>query len=95
MGKTNLARGTGRRKTAVARVYLRDGNGTILINRIPEDEYFEQEGLRFIISQPLEVTDTRGKYDIFVRVAGGGKSGQAGAVKLGSSRALVAHARGN
>ena len=88
---SNLALGTGRRKTSVARVYLRNGKGNILVNRKPANEYFNREEHLHLINQPLEVTDSRRNYDILVIVHGGGKSGQAGAIRLGLSRALVAH----
>ncbi len=87
--KTNLAIGTGRRKTSVARVYLREGkNNAIHVNGKAIDDYFVSEELRFIINQPLDVTDSN--YNIVVRVKGGGKSGQAGAIRLGIARALAA-----
>ena len=81
--------GTGRRKTSVARVWLRPGGGRILVNRRPFEDYFPRETLRMIIAQPLEVTSTIGQFDIFVTVGGGGPSGQAGAVRHGLSRALA------
>lgn len=80
---------TGRRKEAVARVYLRPGNGKITVNRRDVEEYFPRETLKMILRQPLEVTEQLGKWDILVNVAGGGLSGQAGAVRHGISRALV------
>lgn len=81
--------GTGRRKTSTARVYLRPGKGDILVNRRKFDEYFPNEALRMIIHQPLRLTDTVGKFDILVNVAGGGTAGQAGAVRHGITRALL------
>lgn len=87
----NLSRGTGRRKTSVARVYLREGNGTITVNGRTLDEYFASPVHAFICRQPLAVTDNDGKYDILVNVRGGGLTGQAGAIRHGLSRALVAH----
>ena len=81
--------GTGRRKTSVARVWLRPGSGRIVINRRPFEEYFPRETLRMIITQPLEVTGTAGQFDVLARVGGGGPSGQAGAVRHGLARALV------
>ena len=81
--------GTGRRKNAVARVYLRPGSGEITINRREFDNYFPNEALRMIIRQPLNLTDAVGKFDILVNVNGGGKSGQAGAVRHGITRALL------
>jgi small subunit ribosomal protein S9 len=81
--------GTGRRKTSVARVWLRPGSGRIVINRRPFEDYFPRETLRMIITQPLEVTGTVGQFDVLARVGGGGPSGQAGAVRHGLARALV------
>lgn len=81
--------GTGRRKTAVARVRLVPGNGRIVINGRELDAYFGLKTLELIVKQPLELTDTLGKYDILANVAGGGISGQAGAIRHGISRALL------
>ena len=81
--------GTGRRKTSTARVYLRPGSGEIKINRRSFEEYFPNEALRMIIRQPLNLTDTVGKFDILVNVDGGGTAGQAGAVRHGITRALL------
>lgn len=81
--------GTGRRKTAVARVRLVPGNGRIVINGRELDKYFGLKTLELIVKQPLELTDTIGKYDVLANVAGGGISGQAGAVRHGISRALL------
>lgn len=81
--------GTGRRKTAVARVRLVPGNGLIVINGRELDKYFGLKTLELIVKQPLELTDTLGKYDVLANVAGGGISGQAGAVRHGISRALL------
>ena len=81
--------GTGRRKTSTARVYLRPGTGDIKINRRAFETYFPNEALRMIIRQPLNLTDTVGKFDILVNVLGGGTSGQAGAVRHGITRALM------
>ena len=81
--------GTGRRKTSTARVYLRPGNGDIIINRRGFDEYFPNEALRMIIRQPLRLTDTTEKFNILVNVNGGGTAGQAGAVRHGITRALL------
>jgi small subunit ribosomal protein S9 len=80
--------GTGRRKSATARVYLRPGAGEFKVNRSPIDIYFKNETLRMIIRQPLHLTDTLGKFDVIVNVEGGGPSGQAGAVRHGIARAL-------
>jgi len=81
--------GTGRRKTSVARVYLRPGKGEITINRREFKNYFPNEALRMIINQPLRLTETTEKFDILVNVGGGGMSGQAGAVRHGITRALL------
>ena len=81
--------GTGRRKTSTARVFLRPGSGAISINRRAFEEFFKTEALRLQIRTPLVLTETADKFDILATVAGGGVSGQAGAVRLGISRALV------
>ncbi|MBZ5588805.1 MAG: 30S ribosomal protein S9 [Acidobacteriia bacterium] len=81
--------GTGRRKTAVARVYLRPGTGTIKVNRREFEAYFPNRVLKMIIRQPLAITETADKFDIVVTVAGGGMTGQAGAIRHGLSRALL------
>jgi small subunit ribosomal protein S9 len=81
--------GTGRRKNAVARVYLRPGKGDIVVNRRGFENYFPNEALQMIIRQPLSLTETTGKFDILVNVDGGGISGQAGAVRHGITRALL------
>jgi small subunit ribosomal protein S9 len=81
--------GTGRRKTSTARVYLRPGTGEIKVNRKAFDVYFPNQALRMVIRQPLALTDTGSKFDIFVNVAGGGPAGQAGAVRHGITRALM------
>ncbi len=80
--------GTGRRKSATARVYLRPGSGEFKVNRSSIDTYFKNETLRMIIRQPLQLTDTLGKFDVLVNVEGGGAAGQAGAVRHGIARAL-------
>jgi len=80
---------TGRRKSSVARVSISQGNGKILVNNKPIDTYFPRETLRMMIRQPIELVGMTGKYDIRVKVTGGGLSGQAGAVRHGISRALV------
>jgi small subunit ribosomal protein S9 len=82
---------TGRRKTSTARVFLRPGNGAISINRRAFDAFFPTEALRMQIRTPLVLTETTDKFDILATVAGGGVSGQAGAVRLGIARALVAY----
>ena len=81
--------GTGRRKTATARVYLRPGSGEIRVNRKTFEEYFPNQALRMVIRQPLTLTDTASKFDIVVNVAGGGPAGQAGALRHGITRALM------
>jgi len=81
--------GTGRRKTSVARVWLRPGGGRILVNRRPFEDYFPRETLRMIIAQPLQLTNTFGTLDATVNVGGGGPTGQAGAVRHGISKALT------
>ena len=81
--------GTGRRKTSTARVFLRPGAGTLTINRRTFEAFFPTEALRTQIKTPLVLTDTTDKFDILATVAGGGVSGQAGAVRLGIARALV------
>lgn len=80
---------TGRRKTSVARVWIRPGSGRIVVNRRAFEDYFPRETLRMIITQPMQVTNTAGQFDALVTVAGGGPSGQAGAVRHGLSRALA------
>ena len=81
--------GTGRRKSSTARVFLSRGNGDIVINRQPLDQYFGRETARMVIRQPLEVADMLGKVDIKVNVSGGGNTGQAGAIRHGITRALL------
>jgi small subunit ribosomal protein S9 len=81
--------GTGKRKTAVARVFLRPGQGQIKVNRRDMDEYFPNPVLRTLVRAPLLITETADKFDILVNVAGGGIAGQAGAVRHGISRALL------
>jgi small subunit ribosomal protein S9 len=83
--------GTGRRKSAVARVYLRPGKGDITVNGRPVDEFFSRETGRMIVRQPLQLTNTLTTFDISVNVDGGGESGQAGAVRHGITRALIEH----
>lgn len=81
--------GTGRRKSSTARVYLRKGDGKITVNQRPIDEFFGRETARMIVRQPLELTQSTDKFDVNVTVAGGGTTGQAGAIRLGIARALV------
>jgi small subunit ribosomal protein S9 len=80
---------TGKRKSAVARVWMWPGDGKITINKHPLDDYVKRETAKMVVRQPLEVTETLGKYDIYVNVRGGGISGQAGAIKHGISKALL------
>ena len=81
--------GTGRRKSAVARVFIKPGKGDITVNEKPLDVFFSRETGRMVVRQPLELTEMTGKFDIMVNVAGGGESGQAGAVRHGITRALI------
>jgi small subunit ribosomal protein S9 len=81
--------GTGRRKTSTARVFLRPGSGTLTINRRTFEAFFPTEALRTQIKTPMVLTETADKFDVLATVAGGGVSGQAGAVRLGIARALV------
>ena len=81
--------GTGRRKSAVARVFLKPGKGTIIINHKPIEEFFSRETGRMIVRQPLELTENLTSFDIMVNISGGGESGQAGAVRHGITRALI------
>ncbi|MBT9591670.1 MAG: 30S ribosomal protein S9, partial [Thiobacillus sp.] len=85
----NYNYGTGRRKSSVARVFLKAGSGKIVVNDKPVDEYFSRETGRMIVRQPLVLTENLDKFDIMVNVAGGGESGQAGAVRHGITRALI------
>jgi len=85
----NYNYGTGRRKSSVARVFIKAGSGKIIVNDKPVDEYFSRETGRMIVRQPLALTDNLSRFDIMVNVAGGGESGQAGAVRHGITRALI------
>jgi small subunit ribosomal protein S9 len=85
----NVAQGTGRRKTSVARVYLRQGTGSVVINGKPLEEYFNTDEQVYVVRQALAVTDSEARYDVFANVHGGGVSGQAGALLHGLARALV------
>ncbi|MBW2039383.1 MAG: 30S ribosomal protein S9 [Deltaproteobacteria bacterium] len=82
---------TGKRKTAVARVWLRPGEGKIEVNKKALDDYFPRETLRIIVLQPFELTNTLGQFDVYANVRGGGVSGQAGAVRHGISKALLSY----
>lgn len=90
MDKANIYYATGRRKTSIARTWLKPGKGEIIINNRSADEYFKLETAKAAILQPLVLTNTRDAYDIKVTVFGGGISGQAGAIRHGITRALVA-----
>ncbi|MGB9680003.1 MAG: 30S ribosomal protein S9 [Thermoanaerobacteraceae bacterium] len=81
--------GTGRRKDAIARVRIMPGKGDIIINNRTMDEYFAMDTLKYTVKQPLILTETINKFDIYVKVAGGGLTGQAGAIRLGIARALI------
>lgn len=81
--------GTGRRKSATARVFIRPGSGEITVNKLKFEDYFRNETQRMIIRQPLHLTDQVGKFDVLVNVVGGGIAGQAGAVRHGLTRALI------
>ena len=87
IGKYNY--GTGRRKSSVARVFLKTGKGNIIVNDKPADEYFSRVTSRMILRQPLALTNNESSFDILVNVVGGGESGQAGAVRHGITRALI------
>ncbi|MEZ5565551.1 MAG: 30S ribosomal protein S9 [Gammaproteobacteria bacterium] len=82
---------TGRRKSSIARVFLRRGTGAITINHKPIDEFFGRKTARMIVRQPLELTQLEGQFDINVNVTGGGITGQAGAIRHGLTRALMAY----
>jgi small subunit ribosomal protein S9 len=86
--------GTGRRKTAAARVFLRLGSGAITVNRKPLDQYFGRETSRMIVRQPLKTAEREDNLDVFVTVTGGGATGQAGAIRHGIARALVEYDEG-
>ena len=81
--------GTGRRKSAIARVFIKPGKGAFVVNDKPVDVFFSRETGRMVVRQPLTLTDTLSKFDIMVNVTGGGESGQAGAVRHGITRALI------
>ena len=85
----NYYYGTGRRKTAVARVFMKSGKGAFVVNDKPIDEFFGRETGRMVVRQPLVLTNNLGSFDIMVNVNGGGESGQAGAVRHGITRALM------
>jgi len=83
--------GTGRRKTSTARVYLQRGTGNITVNSQPLDEFFGRKTARMVVRQPLDLTNTADHFDIKVSVSGGGTTGQAGAIRHGLTRALLAY----
>jgi small subunit ribosomal protein S9 len=85
----NYYYGTGRRKSSVARVFMKPGKGAITVNDKPVDEYFSRETGRMVVRQPLELTNHAATFDVMVNVFGGGESGQAGAVRHGITRALI------
>lgn len=91
MAQANIHLGTGRRKTSTARVYLKPGKGEIMINSKSLDEYFGRETARMIVRQPFVAVDMENKFDVMVNVDGGGPSGQAGAIRHGITRALMAY----
>ena len=88
---TEIYYGTGRRKTSTARVYLRPGTGDITVNSRPLDTFFGRKTARMIVRQPLELANLEGNFDIAVTVKGGGTTGQAGAIRHGLTRALLAY----
>jgi small subunit ribosomal protein S9 len=85
---TNKYYATGKRKTAVARVWMSPGTGLITVNRRPVDEYFSRDTLKIVVQQPLALTNTNGQFDFYVLASGGGVSGQAGAVRHGIAKVL-------
>ncbi|GBG01925.1 30S ribosomal protein S9 [Azospira sp. I13] len=87
----NYFYGTGRRKSAVARVFMKRGSGNIVVNGKPVDQFFSRETGRMIVRQPLELVEQVAGFDIKVNVTGGGESGQAGAVRHGITRALISY----
>ena len=91
MAKKEVYYATGKRKTSVARVYMTKGKGVFTINKKPMDEYFGRETSSMIVNQPLDVIDLHNKFDFNIIVKGGGDTGQAGAIRLGVTRALMAY----
>ena len=89
MNTENIYYATGKRKTAIARTWLKPGKGEIIINNRPVDDYFKTPSAKILMMQPLVLTNTLGSYDIKVRVLGGGISGQAGAIRRGITKALI------
>jgi small subunit ribosomal protein S9 len=80
---------TGKRKTSIARVWMKPGTGVITVNKRPLDEFFGRETSKMVIHQPLELTENLGKFDVSINVSGGGMSGQAGAIRHGITKALL------
>ena len=91
---TEVNYGTGRRKSAAARVFMKPGNGDIVVNGRPLDQFFGRETARMIVRQPLTVAEAEGKFDFHVTVSGGGTTGQAGAIRHGITRALMDYDEG-
>jgi len=89
MEKKNVYYATGKRKNAVARTWLTPGSGDITVNDLPMDDYFKVDSVKITVKQPLVLTNTLGSFDIKTKVAGGGFSGQAGAIRHGITRALI------
>ncbi len=89
MMSAQIYRGTGRRKSATARVFVKPGDGQITINKRSLDNYFGRETSRMIVRQPLQTANLDGKFDLLITVKGGGSSGQAGAIRHGITRALI------
>ena len=89
MAQENIYYATGRRKTAIARTWVKPGNGDVTINDRPIDDYFKLESAKTEMLQPFVITNTSGKYDVRVRVLGGGVNGQSGAIRLGITKALI------
>lgn len=88
-GKTYKTQTVGRRKSSVARVYVADGSGKIMVNKRELTDYFPKATSRYVVEQPLNLVDVKDKYDININVRGGGTTGQAGAIRLGIARALA------
>ena len=91
--KTKQHYGTGRRKTSCARVFLRPGKGNVVVNTLPLEKFFGRETARMVVRQPLLLLKAENQFDVFVTVSGGGASGQAGAIRHGLTRALIAYER--
>lgn len=89
MERDNIYYATGKRKTAIARTWLKPGSGQIIVNEKPLEDYFKVQSAKMILKQPFELTNTVGSYDVKIRVIGGGYSGQIGAVRHGITKALI------